>query len=371
MNEHLAAALVGLVGCGIGGALTPYLIRVLPGAAAGPGARGGRRADRGPEGTPRGAAEGAVRRPRPPARGSDCSPRRISAVAGAGIGAALGWEWLLLPAAAAGADRHPAGHRRPPHPAAARRSWCCPRRSRRWSTAASAGRRPATPTSWSAASICLLVVRTVFWLLWFIRQAGMGFGDVRLSALLGCALGYVGGGPLLDRPLLGVPALRRPGPGDRDRQARPVRPQARLPVRAVPAGGRLAGDRGRVSRWSRRSGAEAPRARVRRRFGADRKALDEGRGWSVAAASRLAGRRIGPSVRCCGRVATRRLRATTTTVHDARPTTRSSAADRNPTLRSPSLPFGRNHRLPAPALTSPRVSLEHGARSPAARDGRM
>ena len=41
------------------------------------------------------------------------------------------------------------------------------------------------------------MVRTVFWLLWFIRQAGMGFGDVRLSALLGCALGYVGAGPLL------------------------------------------------------------------------------------------------------------------------------------------------------------------------------
>ena len=44
--------------------------------------------------------------------------------------------------------------------------------------------------------VCLLVVRTVFWLLWFIRQAGMGFGDVRLSALLGCALGYAGVVPL-------------------------------------------------------------------------------------------------------------------------------------------------------------------------------
>jgi leader peptidase (prepilin peptidase) / N-methyltransferase len=33
-------------------------------------------------------------------------------------------------------------------------------------------------------------------LLWFVRQAGMGFGDVRLSALLGCVLGYVGTGPL-------------------------------------------------------------------------------------------------------------------------------------------------------------------------------
>ncbi len=45
--------------------------------------------------------------------------------------------------------------------------------------------------------VCLLLVRTVFWLLWFVRQAGMGFGDVRLSALLGCTLGYAGAVPLL------------------------------------------------------------------------------------------------------------------------------------------------------------------------------
>lgn len=42
------------------------------------------------------------------------------------------------------------------------------------------------------ALIALVVVRSVFWLLWFIRSSGMGFGDVRLSALLGFALGYLG-----------------------------------------------------------------------------------------------------------------------------------------------------------------------------------
>jgi leader peptidase (prepilin peptidase) / N-methyltransferase len=40
--------------------------------------------------------------------------------------------------------------------------------------------------------IALLAVRSVFWLLWFIRSAGMGFGDVRLSAVLGFVLGYLG-----------------------------------------------------------------------------------------------------------------------------------------------------------------------------------
>ena len=42
------------------------------------------------------------------------------------------------------------------------------------------------------AVIAMLVVRSIFWLLWWIRSAGMGFGDVRLSALLAFGLGYLG-----------------------------------------------------------------------------------------------------------------------------------------------------------------------------------
>ncbi len=44
------------------------------------------------------------------------------------------------------------------------------------------------------AAIGLVVARSVYWLLWFIHSAGMGFGDVRLAALLGFALGHVGWG---------------------------------------------------------------------------------------------------------------------------------------------------------------------------------
>ncbi len=40
--------------------------------------------------------------------------------------------------------------------------------------------------------VALLLVRSFFWILWFVRQAGLGFGDVRLGALLGCVLGYAG-----------------------------------------------------------------------------------------------------------------------------------------------------------------------------------
>lgn len=54
---------------------------------------------------------------------------------------------------------------------------------------------------WSAAQdtrvfvravVAMLVARSFFWVLWFIRQAGMGFGDVRLAALVGLALGRLG-----------------------------------------------------------------------------------------------------------------------------------------------------------------------------------
>lgn len=47
------------------------------------------------------------------------------------------------------------------------------------------------------AAIGLVAVRSGFWLLWSIHASGMGFGDVRLSALLGFVLGYLGWGELV------------------------------------------------------------------------------------------------------------------------------------------------------------------------------
>ena len=37
----------------------------------------------------------------------------------------------------------------------------------------------------------------VFFVLWFVYPRGLGYGDVRLSGLIGIALGYLGWGPLL------------------------------------------------------------------------------------------------------------------------------------------------------------------------------
>ena len=42
------------------------------------------------------------------------------------------------------------------------------------------------------ALIGLVVARLIYWVLWFVHSAGMGFGDVRLAALLGLVLGRAG-----------------------------------------------------------------------------------------------------------------------------------------------------------------------------------
>ena len=43
----------------------------------------------------------------------------------------------------------------------------------------------------------LLVAFGLYWLLWRVYPRGMGFGDVRLSGVLGIALGQLGWGPLI------------------------------------------------------------------------------------------------------------------------------------------------------------------------------
>lgn len=62
------------------------------------------------------------------------------------------------------------------------------------------------------ALVGLVAVRSFFWVLWWVRSAGMGFGDVRLSAMLGLVLGHLGWGQLLVGTyssflLFGVPGL--------------------------------------------------------------------------------------------------------------------------------------------------------------------
>lgn len=59
--------------------------------------------------------------------------------------------------------------------------------------------------------VALVVVRTFFWVFWFVRAAGMGFGDVRLSAALGFVLGFLGPGEAFFGVWLGFIVFTLPG----------------------------------------------------------------------------------------------------------------------------------------------------------------
>ncbi|MEZ0579991.1 prepilin peptidase [Nocardioides sp. MH1] len=190
MNEHLAAALVGLLACGAGGALTPYLIRLLPEPPPDPEPE---------EGAELTAAQKARREEGPKDLYADLGRRprltlvaaASSAVAGAGAGAALGWSWLLplvLALVPIGALLAIVDHRTRLLPSIVVLPATLVALAYGGAHWAIEGDRE----DFVRGVLCLLVVRTIFWVLWFVRQAGMGFGDVRLSALLGCVLGYLG-----------------------------------------------------------------------------------------------------------------------------------------------------------------------------------
>ncbi len=61
------------------------------------------------------------------------------------------------------------------------------------------------------AAIGLVVVRSVFWVLWWFHATGMGFGDVRLAALLGGALGHLGWAELATGVYAGFLVFGLPG----------------------------------------------------------------------------------------------------------------------------------------------------------------
>lgn len=71
---------------------------------------------------------------------------------------------------------------------------------------------PAEVEALVRALLGLVVSRTAYWLLWFIRSAGLGFGDVRLAAMVGAGLGQLGWAELLvglyaGSLVFGVPGL--------------------------------------------------------------------------------------------------------------------------------------------------------------------
>lgn len=61
------------------------------------------------------------------------------------------------------------------------------------------------------ALVAMVAVRSFFWLLWFVRSAGMGFGDVRLAAPVGLVLGWTGWGALAIGVWVGFIVFALPG----------------------------------------------------------------------------------------------------------------------------------------------------------------
>lgn len=200
MNDTVLAALLGAVLAGLGGLLVPPLIARVPEPEAEPD----------PEPSPEGEPEAASA---PIAATADEEPPKmlyadiaarsglgwrsvvIAAVSGGLLGAATGLDWPLLwlvpltPVAVALSviDWH---------------TRLLPRLIVVPATLAAilvvtvVGLATDEREALVRALLGMVVARSFFWVLWALRSAGMGFGDVRLAAPVGLVLGWVGWGAL-------------------------------------------------------------------------------------------------------------------------------------------------------------------------------
>jgi leader peptidase (prepilin peptidase) / N-methyltransferase len=173
----VAAALVAAAVAGLGGLLVPPLVRRLPEPVHDESAE-----DEDPKPLYRDVGS---------RRGQWWHAALASAVAGGLVGFALGWDWwlvALVPLA-------------PVCVALALVDWHTRLLPTRIVLPATGYAVVVAVVGWAVtqdhedllrAVIGLVVARSVYWVLWFVHSAGMGFGDVRLAALLGFSLGHVG-----------------------------------------------------------------------------------------------------------------------------------------------------------------------------------
>jgi leader peptidase (prepilin peptidase)/N-methyltransferase len=206
VDSTLAAVVVATVAAGLGGLLVPALIGRIPEIE--PEESGAAEGETGPDqaevGSEADATVDAAPVEDPPEPFADIAAlpglawrgALASAIAGAVVGAGLGWSWALVlwvPLV-------------PVCVALAVVDW----RTRLLPTAVI---RPAylglfvlvlvgwavTGDSHAALRAVLgwLVAGGIYGVLWFIYPRGLGFGDVRLASVLGIALGWLGWGPLL------------------------------------------------------------------------------------------------------------------------------------------------------------------------------
>ena len=209
MNDTLLAALVAAVLAGIGGVLVPRLIAWVPEPAA------KEEVPDEPHDEPRGEADAA---PGDPAMGDaaaagDAEPPKmlyadiaarpglgwrsalVAAASGGLIGAATGLDWPLLwlvPLVPVGVALSVIDW----HTRLLPRVIVVPATLAALVLVAVVGLATGEREALVRALLGLVLARSFFWVLWFVRSAGMGFGDVRLAAPIGLVLGWVGWGAL-------------------------------------------------------------------------------------------------------------------------------------------------------------------------------
>ncbi len=181
VNETVLAALLGALVTGIGGLLVPMLIARVPEPAAKPSP------EPDPE-PPKMLYADMAARP-----GLGWRTALIAAGSGAVLGAATGLDWPLLwllpltPVAVALSviDWHT---RLLP------RVVVIPATLAAIVVVTVVGLTTGEREALVRALLGMVAVRSFFWVLWWLRSAGMGFGDVRLAAPVGLVLGWVGWG---------------------------------------------------------------------------------------------------------------------------------------------------------------------------------
>ena len=195
-----SAALVAAVACGVAGAFVPAAIARIPEPQPKPVP------EPVPEPAPEGPGAPAPARPEEPPKElyADLAARPglaratvvAAAVAGAVVGLTVGWTWpllFLLPTVPVGVllgyvdlrtKLLPSRVLLPAHAVVILLAGAC-------------ALVTADGDAFFRALVGMVAARSVFWVLWWIRSAGLGFGDVRLSALLGFELAYLGWGELV------------------------------------------------------------------------------------------------------------------------------------------------------------------------------
>ena len=180
MSVDVAAAVLGAAVCGSAALGVPELVARIP------------------EPAPKAEEPGPAPRYGPVAAlpGLRYRAALVAAICGALLGGAVGLDWMLLfllplvpvSVALAFIDLHT-------HLLPTKVIW--PTLAGTVTLAAVAALADDDPQAFVSAVVGGLVVFACFHALWWIHPAGIGYGDVRLSAVIGFVLGYVGWATLL------------------------------------------------------------------------------------------------------------------------------------------------------------------------------